>query len=170
MFEKYEQIAFLRAAEAAGTLPDPAPVARALATRFPGALRELDEMPPDELARTLALLASSEPLNASEIQRFRALDAYHEALRGLLEVKRWLAGDRALSAPKLSSFHEKSDWTPAARSWVPWLATIARPAGRLADLAISRVAQRLEITEEKAWSLVAPRREDKRLARLRRGG
>jgi hypothetical protein len=157
MLEKYRQIAFLRAAEAAGTLPDPAPVARALATRFPGALRELDRLPPRELARTLAVLVSTEPLSHADRERFRVLDAYHEALRGLLEAKRWLAGAREVSADRAAAFARASELSAAARSWADQLAQIARPSsGRLAVLALARVAEARNTTADEIARHIDP--------------
>jgi hypothetical protein len=90
---------------------------RAVADRFPGAMREWDETPPEELARRGAeaeaiarALDPADParhdeglarLAAPENAPLRFGADLHERLRAVLRVKRWLAGrpvSRALAA------------------------------------------------------------------------
>ncbi|MCC6648322.1 MAG: hypothetical protein IT374_22470 [Polyangiaceae bacterium] len=77
MREKYAELAALRQHARDGTLPDPRPRLRALAARFPGALRELDQLTDDELrARVAALgrpdVASRPPPWLEPVARYHA--------------------------------------------------------------------------------------------------
>lgn len=56
---KYAEMLALRRAHDAGEAGDPTPRLRALAARFPGALRELDELPMQELERRVAYLEAA---------------------------------------------------------------------------------------------------------------
>ncbi len=60
MLEKYVELSALRRHARDGTLPEPRPRMRALAARFPGALRELDAMTDDELAARVQALRAAD--------------------------------------------------------------------------------------------------------------
>jgi hypothetical protein len=149
---KYEAIVRLRRHE------EEAPVTamRALARRFPGSLRELDEMPLTilesklrELA-TLAVELSAElpprlPDWASAQLRFHAL------VRGALVAKRFVR-----EAPDASADHLKK-WTddPEAHAWASELGSIAKPPrGRLLDLVFARLAHELALEVDEVRRLV----------------
>lgn len=111
---------------------------RAIAARFPAALREWDEAPPEEIRRRRGLVDGAQArvlggesveaaLDGEEMAFARFGAAVHERLRRALEVKRWLAG-RALS-PSLV--------TEAAGRFAVDAATVAMiaapPSGRVSE-------------------------------------
>jgi hypothetical protein len=109
--EKYRMLAALSAGEP-GRTEARRDAMRAIAERFPGAMREWDETSPVELERrraeaeaiALALSADAPERRADGLRRLAAPQnaclrygaQLHERLRALLKVKRWLAG-RTLS-------------------------------------------------------------------------
>jgi hypothetical protein len=150
---KYREMLRLRAAVEGGDAQrdrdsdDEAAARRALAARFPGALRELDELPTEEIrARVAALASDVEPEWAFAVWR------YHELTRAALAAKRWLAGARNASAN--ANAGEPPDDALLFRDD---LARIARPPhGRLSVLVFERLARELSLTPAEARARVFP--------------
>jgi AcrR family transcriptional regulator len=101
LIEKYATILALRARrEEAPEAPPPREELRALAERFPGALRELERLPPETVRRRMAeldqaLRAGEEPPTWAFAQR-----SYHVALREALDARaRRRDPERAWAAP-----------------------------------------------------------------------
>jgi len=151
-----------------------------LASRFPGALREIDELElaviRDRIRRLDAALHGQ-----SGVERWmEAVGLFHSLARGALQAKRWLAGRKRVDAATVLEYEsDVVDMTdkrgavettihPADRSAVDdrlaWRSELARiaapPRGRIMDLVFARVAQTLGTTELEARSLVfgPPRR------------
>jgi hypothetical protein len=106
---KYREIKRLRDEHAAGRVllsdapHDPKPEMAALARRFPGALRELDELPMSEIESRLALLEHA--ARTGEAPQWVALQlAYHGTFRVLLGLKRAVGG--AAKAGRLEALLE----------------------------------------------------------------
>jgi len=86
--DKYREMVRLRRLDAAGLAGDPRAEMRALAERFPGALREIDVRTLDDLEARLALLESAHR-GEQPAPAWAALQlSFHECLRSALEVKR----------------------------------------------------------------------------------
>lgn len=154
-----------------------------LASRFPGALREIDELElaviRDRIRRLDAALHGE-----SRVERWmEAVGLFHSLARSALQAKRWLAGRKAVDAATVLAYEadvvdmtEESgavDADAADRgavddrlAWRTELARIAAPPrGRIMDLVFARVAETLGTTELEARSLVfgarrAPRRPE----------
>jgi hypothetical protein len=149
--DKYVELLRLRAEHAAPHPPDPRAALVALAARFPGALRELDATPLDELEARLATVErclEGEPPPPWLV----AVHHFHELTRGILATKRWLAAEApsafegALAAGSLP---------PEAGIWRAHLERIARPPhGRLLALVFDVLAAQLGTTADEARSLV----------------
>jgi hypothetical protein len=170
LLAKYEEIARLRQAVAAGGTPaDEANALRALAARFPGALRELDVLPPEELAAILQALREPAPASASVAtpssgrwETFRTLHAFHAAWRGALEAKRWLGNERAAGAEHAAALLA-TDLSVDAKAWADEIAQVAKPpGGRLGDLVVRRLARAGGHAEETIRERVTPRRTGRR--------
>ncbi len=88
---KYVEIQRMREEHDSGTAVDPRADMRALAARFPGALRELDDLTRDELdARIRALDEALQ--DPSALPRWaELLVAYHGWMRAALRIKRLIA-------------------------------------------------------------------------------
>lgn len=83
LLEKYVEMRAMRLASAAGDPVDPRPRMRALAARHPGALREIDELPMDEIEERIAVLEAGEQPSWAV-----TLIAYHGWMRVALGIKR----------------------------------------------------------------------------------
>jgi hypothetical protein len=136
---KYEEMLALRRLKEPA---DPRPRLAALASRFPGALREIDDLPLHEIERRIAALAAAEREPASAPPWMHAMTRFHALARGVLFVK-------------ARGAHPGDDWPEEARLWRDDLARIARPPrGRLMDLVYERLARELGTTPAAAKRLV----------------
>jgi hypothetical protein len=152
--DKYREMKALRVEHARGEPADPRPRLRALAQRFPGALRELDELPMELIeARLRALdeaLAAGPPFSS---RPWIALQAgYHALMRAALRVKRLSRGRRgaALEAvlQELSGAAHAGalDEPPLDRAAVALI--LDPPGGRLGPWVLSEVARREGVDPE----------------------
>jgi len=153
--EKYERLLALRLAhdrakrDGAFEEPDPRREMTEIAKRWPGALRELDALPLDELRARITALSSDEPM----APWMRAQDAFHRYARGALAAKHWLGKRKRISAELTSEFRASA--SRDARLWADALADIASPPrGRLMDLVYARVARELDVSIAEARRLV----------------
>jgi hypothetical protein len=155
---KYEEILRLRIAHASPSEPDPRRDMAQLASRFPGALREIDELSLEDIrARLRALtLAADEPSSASSWMI--AVARFHELARGALSAKRWLAGRKVVDDVTRSAFLldlATLPWPREARDWADDLHRVAAPPrGRVTDLVYERIARDLGVTLAEARVLV----------------
>lgn len=145
LLAKYHEMRAMRADDAAGLSADPRPRMRALAERFPGALREIDELPPALLDARIAALEAARRGEAPLPRWARAATDYHGWMRAILRLRRvagrlrdrpsalaWIAGSYAPSgdepaAPELEAVVEQVLRPPRGRL-NPWL--FAHLAGR----------------------------------------
>ena len=133
-----------------GAEHDPQRRLAALAARFPGALRELDDLPLDEISRRIDDLARAHRDPSHARPWMHAMTRFHALARGALFAKRSLADG--------ASAH----WPAEAHPWRDDLARVQRPPrGRLMDLVYERLATELGTTPAAAKRLVfgTPRRE-----------
>ena len=162
--EKYQQIAALREARARARTepgsaePDPGRALAALSARFPGALRELDELPLSTVYDRIAALRDAEADPRRTEPWMSAQILFHAAARGALAAKRWLAGRRHVDDAMRAAFLRESAGLPFpedARAWAPELDRVARPPrGRLTLLVHARVGAALGIDAREARRLV----------------
>jgi len=177
---KYGEMLSMRMAHDSGT--ESAARARermaALASRFPGALREIDALElgviRDRIARLDAALRGE-----TAVERWmEAVGLFHALARGALRAKRWLAGRKTVDpataleyesdvAEALDDPRPPADGALAADAlaWAGELAHIAAPPrGRVMDLVFARIARTLGTTEVEARHLVfGPPRRSRRL-------
>ena len=168
---KYGEMLSMRLAHDAGT--ETAARARErmaeLASRFPGALREIDDLElsviRDRITRLDATLRGE-----AEVERWmEAVGLFHALARGALRAKRWLAGRKTVDPATLLEYESDAarvddpagppatDATLAADAlaWAGELAHIAAPPrGRIMDLVFARVARTLGTTDVEARHLV----------------
>ena len=149
LVEKYEAIVRLRRHQ------EPTPIAamRALAQRFPGSLRELDELPMDVIEGKLVELAGLPP--HAPLPRWAAAQLrFHALVRGALLAKRHVRDADPADTCAAEHFQRWTD-DPEAHAWAGELATIRRPPrGRLLDLVFARLGRELGIDESEARRLV----------------
>jgi len=134
----------------------------ALASRFPGALREIDDLHLDEIRRRIERLDAVLRGSAEAEPWMEAVGAFHALARGALAVKRWLDGRRIVDAKLEAAFAAElklASLPEEVRSWERDLARIAAPpGGRVTDLVFARVADQLGTTKREARLLVFGKR------------
>lgn len=148
-----------------------------LASRFPGALREIDELELAAIRERIERLEAALRGDAPVERWMEAVGLFHSLARGALRAKRWLAGRKTVDAVTVSQYetdvgaHALADAAVENatladdRSWASDLARVAAPPrGRIMDLVFARVARTLGTTEREARHLVfgAPRRARRR--------
>lgn len=147
---KYVEMLRMRDLDAAGDPADPRPAMRALASRFPGALREIDELPRDVITARIDAIARALASSGHEPWML-ALSRYHACLRVALRIRRTIpertvAAARALGDPEVDALDDAS------------LAAIVRPPhGRLNRAVLAIVARELGSTAGAIESLLASR-------------
>jgi hypothetical protein len=159
--EKYEEMLRLRLEPSGG---DPRRAMAALASRFPGALREIDDLPLETIAERVRELRASEA-GAPAALWMEAAHAFHTLTRGALCAKKWLAGRKEVGDELFIAFDREVTqlcWGDDARSWRAQLARVASPPrGRVTELVYERMSLLLGVPAEEARALVfgVPRRQ-----------
>lgn len=156
---KYERLLALREmharakSDASFVEPNPRAEMTALARSWPGSLRELDELPLEEIHSRIARLDRA-LRDSSRVERWMiAQDAFHRLARGALAAKRWLGKRKRVTADVRAAFAEGAPRD--ARAWADALGDVASPPrGRLMDLVHARVATELETSVAEARRLV----------------
>lgn len=140
-----------------------------LAARFPGSLRELDELPLEEIRGRIAHL---EGVLRGEVEGepwVAAVALFHSLTRGALCAKRWLDGRKRVDAAVERDFAAAVPgmaFPREARAWAGELPRVAcPPRGRVVDLVLARIAVSLGTTESGARQLVFGTGRADRLAR-----
>ncbi len=165
--EKYEEMLRLRLAADAGDISDPRRAMAALAARFPGALREIDELPLEAIRARIQELARGERGGPVTLW-MEATHLFHALTRGALCAKKWLGGRKAVDAATREAFEREAGSLCFAGDALPWRDDLARlaspPRGRVTELVYERIGIALTITVAEARFLVFGG------ARPRRGG
>jgi hypothetical protein len=149
---KYAEIVRLRSADAEAAAPRAAMAA--LAREFPGALRETDELPMDELERRLEELDAAFADPARARRWIATMARFHALARGALAAKRWLAGRRVVTAEVREAFcAEVASFEHAveAAAWASELDRLASPSrGRVSAVVFERLAGELGVSVAEA--------------------
>jgi hypothetical protein len=159
--EKYEEMLRLRLEP---TGEDPRRAMAALASQFPGALREIDDLSLEAIETRLREIRASEG-GAPSATWMEATHLFHSLMRGALCAKRWLAGRKTIDDEVRAAFDREAAtlcWGDDARDWRADLARLAAPPrGRVTDLVYERMSQLLGISSDEARFLVfgIPRRD-----------
>jgi hypothetical protein len=159
--DKYREIKRLRDEHVAGCEREPRRAMAALARRFPGALRELDQLPMALIEARLALLDASVE-HAAPLPEWAPLQiAYHGLMRAALRIKRMVAPltDIASIEALVSSQYvpaadepERSAFDRAALEAIVW-----PQAGRLNPWVFGRVAATHGVHEDAVRSALLSR-------------
>lgn len=147
---KYVEMRLLRTSPSAN---DVRPRLRALAARFPGSLREIDELPLDEIDRRIEALESVAAGRAPSAW-MTAMDRFHALTRTALLAKRWLAARRHVDELTRAAFVAAHD-DVETRSWAEHLSRLASPpSGRITHVVLERLAREREISVAELRALV----------------
>jgi hypothetical protein len=134
-----------------------------LAARFPGALREIDELEIDAIRGRIAELEAALADRGPVEEWMDVLAHFHALARGALYAKRWLGGRKRVDSALASAYERQAaefEFSEDALRWAEALDRIAKPPrGRVLDLVFARLAADLGTTQERARTLVfRPRR------------
>lgn len=150
--EKYERMRTLREAHMRADEPDPRSAMARLADEFPGALRELDRLPLEEIALRIEQLRTAEE-DPTRVEGWMiGIEAFHRFARGALATKSWLRDnppDEAAFRKALPMLREE------AALFATHLEAIADPpGGRLMEVVYARAADELGVTREALRALL----------------
>jgi hypothetical protein len=167
LLAKYAQMLAMRIAHASGDEEDGAARVRMaeLALRFPGALREIDDLELAEIRSRIERIGEVLHMSREVEPWMEAVALFHATARGALCAKRWLGGRKLVDAAVEEAFVcgiPSLAFPEDARAWAGDLARIASPPrGRVIDVVFARLAQALGTSEDGARRLVfgIPRRE-----------
>jgi hypothetical protein len=136
-----------------------------LAARFPGALREIDELALDEIQRRIDALARAMANDVAVEPWMEALARFHELARGALCAKRWLGRRKRVDIATEHAFVTALPslaYPEDAGAWSGELGELAKPPrGRVTDAVFARIARELGTSDLDARRLAfgTPRRE-----------
>ena len=144
---KYRVMAELRRLGAPDEKAEDRARLRALANEFPGALRELDSLPTDEIERRAAALESGahEPW-------MDWLGDFHALMRVALEVKRTLPDMKSARAAAVRAGVEAKFADEVANP----------PHGRVMVVVFDRLAAKYQIPVKQLWDTLFPQRKGDR--------
>jgi hypothetical protein len=147
LLRKYEEITRLRRVEAAGLGGDPRREMAALASEFPGALREADDLPMAELEARVDALREAVTGAVPPAPWMQTMARFHALMRGALCAKRWLLGRKDVDAAVTKAFDAEAAtlcYGDDAREWSAHLGRLASPPnGRVTELVFQRLADEL---------------------------
>jgi hypothetical protein len=156
LLAKYGEMLSMRLAHDSGD-EDPGAVKErmaGLAARFPGALREIDELELDEIRRRIERLEAVLRSPQHEEPWMEAVGQFHLAARGALGAKRWLEGRKGVDARLEEEFLRQTATLPFSKELRGWAGDLARiaspPNGRVTDLVFARVASLIGTSVEEA--------------------
>jgi hypothetical protein len=167
--DKYARILLLRTAhararsDAAFVEPDPRDAMTRLAQEFPGALRELDQLPLATIVERIAALEAAEGDPLAIERWMRAQAVFHRLARGALVAKGWLGGRKRVTTSTCAAYRDALAtlrFGDDAAMFAEDLERVASPPrGRLMDLVHARAAEVLGVTPREVRQLVfgAPR-------------
>jgi hypothetical protein len=158
--DKYAEMLAMRLADLEGA-PEPHHVRarmRRLADRFPGALREIDDLPLDEIRRRIGALDAVLAGEREADSWMEAVALFHAFTRGVLVAKRWLGRRKHVDDELRRRFEHALTALPFpddSRGWTADLAIVASPPrGRLLDAVVTRLASTLGLTEPAVRALL----------------
>ena len=146
LVRKYEEVVRLRREGEPGSKAesDPRPALAALAAEFPGALRELDQLPLADLESRIQALRRVVRGEEAPGPWMAVQARFHPLMRSALHAKRWLRGRRQVDVAVVESF--RRELPSQAAIWAKDLARIAAPPrGRVVELVLLRVAEELDV-------------------------
>jgi hypothetical protein len=156
---KYEVLARMRRdRERDGSIAARAEL-RALAREFPGALRELDTVPMDEIDRRTRALGEAAQGAAAVEAWMIWMTAYHATMRAALFVKARVARSLALSDDLARTVAEKATAHLGQPIDETFVRTVASPPrGRLNAFVFDRLGQEFGVAPELMWETLFPSR------------
>lgn len=136
---------------------------RALAREFPGALRELDTLPLDEIDRRVVALDGASEGRAAIEPWMAWMTAYHTTMRAALSVKARLALAASADAETFAAVADSVSRRSGVGIDVAFVAAVANPpGGRLNRVVFERLSALLGEDAERMWETLFPSRRRNR--------
>jgi hypothetical protein len=155
---KYRALAELRRAQHHVVDDDVRIPLRQLAREFPGALRELDSLPLEEIDRRVEQLEQAAWRGGVE-PWMEWMHQYHSTMRAALHIKRRLAGRRALSDVAALDIAVEVRRAFGVRCDAEFVHAVARPPeGRINVLVFRRLAEDFGAEPRALWLALFPER------------
>ena len=165
---KYRELGELRRAKTRDGSVASREVFQALAHEFPGALRELDTLPLEEIDRRAVVLDRASAGGAIE-PWMEWMAAYHAVMRAALATKRRWSGEDALAGAPLEEMAEDATRMAGVEIRAADIEAIGRPpAGRISVVVFDVLARTFGVAAEEIWEVLFPARRKGRW--MRRGG
>jgi hypothetical protein len=134
---------------------------RRLAERFPGSLREIDDLPLEEISRRIHALDLALAAKREAEPWMEAVALFHARTRGILVAKRWLRRRKPIDAALQQRFERELVELPFpedSRAWAAHLALVASPPrGRLLEAVFARMGREMQLPAPAVRALVFPR-------------
>jgi hypothetical protein len=147
---KYQRMLEMRQLHDAGVAHDPRPEMRTLAAQFPGALRELDELPLATITQRIAQLGAVIDQQAPVAPWMVWMVEYHGYWRAALRIRRMglPRADLSTALAQLRGRYVAAHDEPALETFeAETLAAVLKPAhGRLGAWVLSRIADAHGVT------------------------
>jgi len=160
---KYLEMKRLRVEDAGGSTRDPKGDMARLAQQFPGALREIDDLPMDEIDARIAALDETASGGRAAPEWALWMISYHGWMRAALRIKRLVAveaGSRSAVAIVRDAYRCESGDEPEPESLTDeMIEAIVSPAeGRLNPWIFARVAEEHGADRDLVERALFPRR------------
>ncbi len=158
LLAKYREMSAMRADHDAGRDADPRPRMRALAARFPGALREIDELPAALIDGRIADLEAS--IAGAPLPLWaRAAADYHAWMRVALALRRHAGRvrDRVAALAWIETSYLPREGEPAARELIAVVEQVLHPPeGRLNRWIFAHLAPRHGLSAAELEAAIFP--------------
>jgi hypothetical protein len=159
---KYETLAKLRRARAAGGAVAERGVLRALAREFPGALRELDTLTLEEIDQRQRSL--SHAIDGGPVETWMEwMVAYHETMRAALLVKVRVSRRRQLDDETMATLRDEVSRRIGRAIDEAFVRSVANPPhGRVNRAVFERLGQNFGVSPDAIWDALFPARRSGR--------
>jgi hypothetical protein len=151
---KYEEMLRLRLEDSAHPGGDPRREMAALAERFPGSLRELDELPLEAIVARIDALSRCVDSGQAMAPWMPASVRFHQLMRGALVAKKWIGARRSIDSALARVFRDGLEGSPSGKDALAWADDLDRvahpPQGKLTALVFARLADELGVSPREA--------------------
>jgi hypothetical protein len=155
---KYRAMSELRRAQHQVTRSDVLGSLRSLAREFPGALRELDSLPLEEIEERVELLETAARFGIAA-RWMEWMYAYHLTMRAALGIKRRLGGRRSISEFTALEIAGDVAVESGYRCDLEFVLSVARPPeGRINVVVFQRLGSVFGIEPQTLWRALFPER------------
>lgn len=153
---KYRQLAALWRANLLDNSPAARAAFRPIADEFPGALRELQRVPLEELERRAEALERAAEAGRAE-PWMEWMHSYHQLMRAALHIKRQLGGRAAVSDIEATALADQAGARAGVTVDIEFVRAVAAPPdGRLGVVVFERLGVLFGRGRDEIWDALFP--------------